>query len=134
MVYLNISNITIENVDCAGLASSYYFFNQTRKVNIFLSVFIIIIGLIGNSIQAAVFLHKKFRTNSSSIYLLSMSLSDGLFLMLHFFEDTIRTYQDVYLSTEKIMLHPNCPDVVVNNTNNQNSFNEFVKFLNITDR
>jgi hypothetical protein len=96
MIFFNTSNSTSfinENFDCIGLASSYYVFTITRKINIFLSIFIIIIGLIGNLIQAAVFLHKKFRINSSNVYLLILALSDGLFLILHFFEDTLRTYQ-----------------------------------------
>lgn len=114
MIFLNTSNSTSliinENVDCIGLASSYYVFTITRKINIFLSIFIIIIGLIGNFIQAAVFLHKKFRINSSNVYLLILALSDGLFLIIHFFEDTLRTYQvrfklKIYLMT--VIFH-NC--------------------------
>jgi hypothetical protein len=67
-----------------------------RKINIYSSLFVIIIGLIGNSLITYIYLSKKRRTNSSHVYLLCSAINDNLFLIVHLFEDTLRTYLDVY--------------------------------------
>jgi hypothetical protein len=67
-----------------------------RKINIYSSLFVIIIGLIGNSLITFIYLSKKRRTNSSHVYLLCSAINDNLFLIVHLFEDTLRTYLDVY--------------------------------------
>ena len=67
-----------------------------RKINIYSSLFVIIIGLIGNSLITFIYLGKKRRTNSSHVYLLCSAINDNLFLIIHLFEDTLRTYLDVY--------------------------------------
>ena len=70
--------------------------NLFRKINIYSSLFVIIIGLIGNSLITFIYLGKKRRTNSSHVYLLCSAINDNLFLIIHLFEDTLRTYLDVY--------------------------------------
>ncbi len=71
-----------------------------RKINIFSSLFVLIIGFIGNSLITYIYAIKKRCTNSSHVYLLFSSINDNLFLFVHLFEDTLKTYVDVY-SIEK---------------------------------
>ena len=65
---------------------SNYFLEQARKINIMCVSFILVIGLIGNCLTIVVFAQKRFRINSSNVYLLSLAVIDGLFLLLHLFE------------------------------------------------
>jgi hypothetical protein len=67
-----------------------------RKINIYSSLFVTIIGLIGNSLITYIYASKKRRTNSSHVYLLCSAINDNLFLIVHLFEDTLKTYIDVY--------------------------------------
>ena len=71
--------------------------DTARKWNIFATLPIIIIGLIGHSLTILVFVQKRFRTNSSNIFLLCLAFNDSLYLINHFFEDTLRTYKDIYV-------------------------------------
>ena len=83
---------------CLTQIHSSYFIEQTRHININASLFIIVIGLIGNSFAFLVFMQKKIRSSSTSIYLLCLTTSDSLYLMAHFFEDTLKSYIDHYLN------------------------------------
>ena len=83
---------------CASQLSSTSLLVSTQKINIICTILIILVGLVGNALAVCVFAHKKFRSHSSSIYMLCLAISDGLFLLVHFFEDTLRTYIDVYLN------------------------------------
>lgn len=65
---------------------SNYFLEQTRKINILTVLIIIIVGLVGNFLTIVVFSQKRFRINSSNVYLLCLAVVDALFLLLHFFE------------------------------------------------
>jgi len=65
---------------------SNYILEQTRKINIMFVGIILVIGLIGNCLTIVVFAQKRFRINSSNVYLLSLAVIDGLFLLLHLFE------------------------------------------------
>jgi hypothetical protein len=71
---------------------SAYFLEQSRKMNIFITAIVIIAGLIGNFLTLFVFLQKKFRTNPSSVYLLSLAIFDSMFLITHFFEGIFYNY------------------------------------------
>jgi hypothetical protein len=76
------------------------FLDQSRKINIILTIVIILVGLIGNFLTIFVFSQKKFkcfRSNSSHIYLMSLAANDSLFLFVHFFEDTIRTLSKFFI-------------------------------------
>jgi hypothetical protein len=72
------------------------FLDLYRKINIYSSLFVTIIGLIGNSLITYIYASKKRRTNSSHVYLLCSAINDNLFLIVHLFEDTLKTYIDVY--------------------------------------
>ena len=82
----NVTYFAYDPIDCNALFTSNYVFKQARKVNIFCSVLITVLGLIGNVLTMAVYTSKRFRINSSCVYLLCMAISDGLFLVVHFFE------------------------------------------------
>ena len=68
----------------------------SKKFNIFLGLIVILIGLIGNILLLIVLIQKKFRKNSSHVYLLCLCINDSLFLIVQFFEDIVRTFKDVY--------------------------------------
>ncbi len=81
---------------CQSLERSLEVSQVVRKLNVFACSIIILVGLVGNALGVFVFIQKRFRHHSSSIYLLFLCLSDGLFLFVHFFEDTLRTVLDIF--------------------------------------
>jgi hypothetical protein len=81
------------------------FVTNTKKLNIYLTIIIILIGLIGHFLTILVYSKKKFRINSSNIVLLCLAINDSLFLMVHFFEGTTRNIKNVYnLNTNTYLL------------------------------
>lgn len=82
--------------DHINFLQSINYIYESRKLNVYATLFVIIIGLIGNSITIVLFAQKRFRTNSNNVFLLCLAINDSLFLVLHLFEDTIRTYQELY--------------------------------------
>ena len=104
-----------------NLSVAKLFYTQTRKFNIYATAVIIIIGLFGNGLAVFVFAQKRFRLHSSSIYLLFLAISDGLFLLMHFFEDTLRTYIDVYFYEDHSLNH-------------EQFSQSWLSIINITDR
>ncbi len=136
--------VSYEVIDeaCRRQIHSKYVFERTRNLNIQLSTFIILIGFVGNSLAVFVFSQKRYRKNSASIYLFCLAISDGLFLLTHFFEDTLRTYIDLYLN-QNFKVHERClnhTDLTIYNmttmyqTDLSESSQHFIRFLNITDR
>lgn len=137
-------------MDCEEQLNSIKFYENTRKVNIFITIIIITIGIIGNGLAVFVFAQKKFRLHSSSIYLLCLCFCDGLFLLMHFFEDTLRTYIDVYLNDNTNSVTPECvkalgasvisttlsPYSIIPQAANlsKHHMDNWLKLLNITDR
>ena len=99
---------------------SNYFLEQTRKINIFSIMIILFIGLIGNFLTIFVFSQNRFRTNSSNVYLLCLAIVDAAFLILHLFEDTVRTYNDIYV-------------LDLNETSFLNASNVFNDFIQLTE-
>ena len=57
-----------------------------HTVNLFITVTVLAIGLIGNLLVIFIFSRKKSRTNPSHCYLLCSAIVDSLFLIVHFFE------------------------------------------------
>lgn len=121
-------------INCDAVINSIEYYDQTRKFNIFFTIFIIFIGLIGNSLAVFVFVQKKFRLHSSSIYLLSLCFSDGLFLLMHFFEDTLRTYIDVYLNDQTRSVGVECLGHRKIYLTNKTVNDSLLRIINITDR
>ena len=69
---------------------------KSRKINLLVSIVFLIIGLIGHLLTIFVFIQKRFRKNSCDVYILCLAINDLLFLIIHFFEDTIRTFKDIF--------------------------------------
>lgn len=74
------------------------------RINIVATVIVVTIGLIGNSLTICVFGNRKFRKNSSHVYLLCLAINDSLFLIIHFFEDTVRTYRKMNEEVESTFI------------------------------
>lgn len=98
--------------------SSSQLYEISRKINIFSTLLIVLFGVIGHLITIIVYSRKRFRTNSNHIYLLCLAINDSLFLMIHFLEDTVRTFRDVYIT----------------DTYSNTQIKTLLEFLNITDR
>ena len=139
---LSVNQPLISGTICEEQIYSKYIFERARKINIYFSTLIIVVGIIGNALALFVFSQKKFRVNSSSVYLLCLAVSDGLFLLTHFFEDTLRTYIDLYVN-ENIHVHEQCRNhshFKIYNISKDCSSNlsphsqRFIRLLNITDR
>lgn len=88
----------------------------SRKLSIFLLMPIFLVGLFGHSLIILVFGQKRFRKNSSNVFVFSLAINDSLYLISHFFEDILRTFQDVYVKEENSL------------------FNKFIIFVNIADK
>ena len=71
-----------------------------KKINIFSTIVIVILGLIGHFITVNVYARKHNRTNAITVYLLCLAVNDSLFLIVHFFEDTLRTLNNFSLYTK----------------------------------
>jgi len=82
---------------------SVKFHTKTQKFNTLLTICIIIIGLIGNFLTVFIYGQKKYRKNSSNVFLLCLAINDSLFLVVHFFEDIIHNLKSYFdLELEKI--------------------------------
>lgn len=113
-IYNNISDEYKQKI-----ASSELILDYSIKINIFATIFAIIIGSFGNLLTILVYSRKKFRINSSNVYLFCLALNNCLFLVVHFFEDILRTYKNVFLK---------------NSSSTTRSFYDFINLINITDR
>lgn len=137
-----MSNITTEGNEtwyCPEYVAAFKLKESVRIVNICFTIIIILVGLVGNSLGVFVFIQRRFRHHSSSIYLLFLCLCDGLFLLVHFFEDTLRTYIDVYLNKsdfDKTCLHTNSTEIqsIVDQLYRPESISSPIRLINITDR
>jgi hypothetical protein len=137
-IYNTSSSLKIPS-DCDEQIKSTNILINTQKINVYATMIIIIVGLFGNSLAVFVFIQKRFRIHSSSIYLLCLAISDGLFLLMHFFEDTLRTYIDIYLNGDHSNVDPLCFTIA----NSIRSFrhssamvnkDSLLRLINITDR
>lgn len=108
---------------------SYRILETSRKVNIFSTIIIACIGFIGHSLIVFVFSQKRFRTNSCNIILLSLAINDSLFLLAHLFEDTLRTYQDIYINEDNSHTALNLVLVTINLTDKYNLVCRLVNYM-----
>ncbi len=115
----NTLNLTVNEVNDEEIPWNIYLltYELTRRVNMLASIGIILTGLLGNGIIMFVFSQKRFRTNSSNVYLLSLAIVDSIYLIVHFLEDTVRSYNQIYGASD-----------------NLSSFDKIMKFFNITNR
>lgn len=98
-----------------------------RPINLFATLLLSAFGLTGHCLTILIYSRKKFRTNSSHVYLFSLAIKDALFIIFHLLEDTIRTWQDTFMN-ETVL-----DDDDLEYLKQQISF-IIVSFLNITDR
>lgn len=108
----------MNNSDLFNLSSSNGLLVLAKTMNIFSAFFIVPIGLIGHFLIIFVFGQKRFRTNSNNVFLFCLAINDSLFLIIHFFEDSIRNYTDIY----------------INESNKNKYFNKFIYSLNLVDK
>jgi hypothetical protein len=71
------------------LLTSFQTLEKSRKINLCFTIFFLIVGLIGHFLTIFVYAQKRFRKNSCNVYLLYLAFNDALFLIAHFFEDTV---------------------------------------------
>lgn len=91
---------------------------QTKKFKVFASIFVVIIGLVGHVLTICVFSQRRFRTNSSNIISLCLAFNDSIFLIVHFFEDTVLNIKEIYFG-----------DIA----NQSESIKSIIEFLNLID-
>ena len=77
----NTLNLTVNEVNDEEIPWNIYLltYELTRRVNMLASIGIILTGLLGNGIIMFVFSQKRFRTNSSNVYLLSLAIVDSIY-------------------------------------------------------
>ena len=121
---------------CENFQKAVYFFDKTREINIYTTIFVILIGLIGNILAIIVFIQKRFRKTSAEVFLLVLAISDGLFLLTHFFEDTLRTIIDFYVRNNKtIMSYSECNNMNISNASYVKSLDYSIfTAINIVDK
>ena len=104
MDFLNQTNIDTKVI---GNVSSIYEHDKyvsirvleiAKTINVIAMFLVIIVGIFGHSLIIFIYSQKRFRTNSSNVYLLCLAINDMLFLIIHLFEDTIRTFKELYLA------------------------------------
>ena len=71
------------------LLTSFITLEKSRKINLCFTIFFLIVGLIGHFLTIFVYAQRRFRKNSCNVYLLYLAFNDALFLIAHFFEDTV---------------------------------------------
>ena len=90
---MNQTNIEEDNL-------SYFILETSQRINLFLTMLVIVFGFIGNSLIISVFIQKRFRSNSSNVFLLCIAINDNCFLVIHFFEDTLKNIDLLFDSQE----------------------------------
>ena len=89
------------------------FLEISMILNIFFTIVFIFIGLCGNFITLLVYSQSKNRVNSSNIFISCLAIFESAFLILHFFEDTIRTIRNTKrLLQEKISIDLDIYDLI----------------------
>ena len=119
---------------CKLQIASSRFTEETRKISIMISIFIIMIGLIGNSLGFVLLMQKKSRSKSVNIYLLSLFTSDSFYLITHFFEDTLKSNIEHYIHKTDYV-HEKCLMFKNLSISYENADHEsFVSLINIIDK
>lgn len=125
----SISNDSILEQQDQALVKAFYQLDQSRKINILASILIIILGLIGNGSIVAILSKKKCLINPFKVYIFYLAIVDGLFLVVHLFEDTIRNYNDIYNTNHEAYINE-----FQNIKKTRSNFHSFILFINLTDR
>jgi hypothetical protein len=75
------------------IENSFNFLDLSNEINLFATILIVFIGLIGNTLSLIIYGQSKYRLNSNNVFILILSIVDSLFLIVHFFEDTISSLE-----------------------------------------
>ena len=106
-------------------------FKTTRIFNSYLTILIVIIGLVGNSFAVLVFSHKKYRKTSTSVYLLCLAISDCMFLINHFMDDLLKASEEDDTSINHMLIHNSCRIYELNKSRHLNkTISPGICFLN----
>lgn len=110
-IFHNLTEVNITGKYLLALSKtqkSIDFLDTARKINIFSTIILVTIGLVGHLLTLYVYNQKRYRINSGNIYLVCLAVVDGLFLIVHLFESTIRTIKDAYSQNANInlIIHP----------------------------
>jgi hypothetical protein len=103
------SNIYLDDISLSSSLSpshelkEFNLLDFLKKINIYLTILIIALGLIGHSVTISIYSRAKNRRSSGNVYLLCLALNDSLFLIVHFLEDTLRSFKSIFFfeSNEK---------------------------------
>jgi hypothetical protein len=133
----NITGLNYDEIECIRFESAANFADTIREINVIVTILIIMFGLIGNSFGFLVFIQKRFRKKSQEVFLLVLTISDGLFLLTHFFEDTLRTYIDIYIR-RNVFSMKNIPVACISSdsfipASNETYEKNIFSIINITD-
>jgi hypothetical protein len=79
---------------------SLFFLDKSRNFNIIASLIVTGIGLFGNLMIVSVFGSSKSRRNSNHVFLLVMAINDTFYLIIHGFENSLRSY--IYMKRDEL--------------------------------
>ncbi len=96
MMYTNDFKFNRSLLNDTELIKSVFFMTNAIKVNIFSIMLLTVVNLIVNLITAFVFSQKRFRTNSNNVCMLALAINHTLFLIVNFFQSTLRKYSQVF--------------------------------------
>ena len=63
------------------IENSFNFLDLSNEINLFATILIVFIGLIGNTLSLIIYGQSKYRLNSSNVFILILSIVDSLFLI-----------------------------------------------------
>lgn len=95
-----VSTVLLNETVSLDLNESFIYLEVTIKIKTIAILVVLLIGFIGHFLTIFVFSQRRFRINSSSVYLLCLSINDGFFLVIHFYEDSLEVLKHSYLSLE----------------------------------
>jgi hypothetical protein len=78
---------------------SLIYLELSIRIKVIATLLVLAAGLVGHFLTILIFSQKRFRINSSNVYLLCLAINDGLYLVIYFFEETIIAIKDI-LSSE----------------------------------
>ena len=78
--------------------------NTVSKIDGIVTLFLVLVGWIGNLIVVLIYRKKKFRSNPSHIYLMVSAGNDSLFLLVHLFEHVFKMIRDAFFIEDSSLL------------------------------
>lgn len=66
---------------------------NTANIKTILLIFLSLFGILGNLIISIIFLRKRYRRDSSYIYMICLAVNDNLFLLIHLSEDFFQSFE-----------------------------------------